>query len=933
VTWPAPFAGARIALHVRDRIAEADAARQTTTAREILRRLAAQPGLVLADEVGMGKTFVALAVAVSAMWADKGGRPVVVMVPPSVRSKWLTEWEVFREKCIADPADRDVSAETAHDALDLFRLLDDPRPTQRRIVFLTHGAFHRNLQDPWLKLAILRFALHHAKLGDHRDALLRFAPDILRVKAAHDDPALFRRLLRSDFAHWRSILAEHGDDRRHDPIPEALTRVLAHRRIDLTAIRERLFDLPLRASDQLEERLRAVRQSLNDVFQDTWRAMLGEARFRSPLLILDEAHHVKNPETKLASLFETEEAEDDARLLTGALAGRFERMLFLTATPFQLGHHELLEVIARFQGVDWRSLGDPDREAKFAARRVELRSALDEAQVAASDLDAKWGKLRAADLGDDDRDLLARVDAWWAHVRARAAVQPERIAQVIRSFERAQVALRRAESLLKPWVIRHLRPRVLASGIARRTRLPGTGIVTGRTDAADGLAIADGALLPFLLAARAQAIVGQLARVERDRTIHYRSTFAEGLASSYEAFLDTRGKREDTGDAPASAEPRDARLRHYLGRLRASLDDRAIGEHPKISAVADRVCELWAQGEKTVVFCHYRMTGRALVKHISRRLDAQLWAIAARRCDAPVSVLRKLARKWRADFADRGEARLRHVLQALVVQLVAAYPGAGSHDRERTADVVLRFVRSEAFLCRFVDLTAANRAAELERVLTAETGGQSLRARLEALIALLFGRLTWSERNEYLDELERLHPGPRYEAPDADETDGGRLVPSVRLATGQVPAPVRRRLLLGFNTPLLPEVLVASSVMAEGVDLHLNCRHIIHHDLDWNPSVIERRTGRVDRIGAKAEQVGRSIEVYLPYVGGTQDEKMYKVVMDRERWFQIVMGERYRTDELATEAAAQRVPLPLAIANELSFRLEVALPYKSRVED
>jgi superfamily II DNA/RNA helicase len=150
-----------------------------------------------------------------------------------------------------------------------------------------------------------------------------------------------------------------------------------------------------------------------------------------------------------------------------------------------------------------------------------------------------------------------------------------------------------------------------------------------------------------------------------------------------------------------------------------------------------------------------------------------------------------------------------------------------------------------------------------------------------------------------------------------------KLLPSVRLASGAVPREVRRRLLLGFNTPFLPEVLVASSVMAEGVDLHLNCRHIIHHDLDWNPSVIEQRTGRVDRIGAKAEQVGRSIEVCLPFVGGTQDEKMYRVVMDRERWFQVVMGEQFRTDEFSTEEAALRVPLPEAVTRELTLRLEV----------
>jgi hypothetical protein len=112
--------------------------------------------------------------------------------------------------------------------------------------------------------------------------------------------------------------------------------------------------------------------------------------------------------------------------------------------------------------------------------------------------------------------------------------------------------------------------------------------------------------------------------------------------------------------------------------------------------------------------------------------------------------------------------------------------------------------------------------------------------------------------------------------------------------------------------------------MAEGVDLHLNCRHMIHHDLAWNPSTIEQRTGRIDRIGAKAERVGKSIEVALPYVGGTQDEKMYRVVMDRERWFHVVMGEKYATDELSTERNAERVPLPELVGQELTMRLEVA---------
>jgi hypothetical protein len=78
----------------------------------------------------------------------------------------------------------------------------------------------------------------------------------------------------------------------------------------------------------------------------------------------------------------------------------------------------------------------------------------------------------------------------------------------------------------------------------------------------------------------------------------------------------------------------------------------------------------------------------------------------------------------------------------------------------------------------------------------------------------------------------------------------------------------------------------------------------------------------VDRIGAKAERVGLPIQVFLPYVAETQDEKMYRVVRDRERWFQVIMGERYQLDESNLEAIAQRVPLPEQAARELGFRLE-----------
>ena len=73
----------------------------------------------------------------------------------------------------------------------------------------------------------------------------------------------------------------------------------------------------------------------------------------------------------------------------------------------------------------------------------------------------------------------------------------------------------------------------------------------------------------------------------------------------------------------------------------------------------------------------------------------------------------------------------------------------------------------------------------------------------------------------------------------------------VALVKGGGDIETRERIFAGFNSPLLPEVLVCTSVGQEGIDLHRHCRQVIHYDLVWNPAVLEQRTGRVDRIGCK----------------------------------------------------------------------------------
>ncbi|MGH8501121.1 MAG: helicase-related protein [Gammaproteobacteria bacterium] len=816
---------------------------------------------------------------------------------------------------------------SANNALEFFRLLDNPIKDKPRVIFLKHGAFHVSNIDHWVRVALIKRAMRHMQLGERRAALPRFAAHLLRTKSSYNDPELYNQLLHHPTEQWRSIVNRFYVDRQDlhlpdDPIPQAVQKALEGE-LNLDGLRRCIKSLPVRSSASIENRLVKARRELNEALKRIWPQAFSRSKFRSPLLILDEAHHLKNPATRLASLFVEPEANEEGDLLAGALQGSFERMLFLTATPFQLGHHELLNVLGRFRGIAWNTLPDGSTE-KLPADLDRLRRALDGAQSTAVELDHKWRSLSWADLKYCDGRMMG-LDEWWSSLKASTSTRPQRVQAVKRAFDMTYEAMRDAEQQLRKWVIRHLRDRHLPNvDTVRRRRIIGQGIRPGKENESAGLAIAGESLLPFLLAARAQASVARGARVSNKG----RAVFAEGLASSYEAFLDTR---KSDGSAPGvdeqelepdGAEPLAIR---YLNKLTSNLPDHsAFAKHPKISALVERVVGLWAKGEKVVVFCHFRETGRALVRHLSGAIEERLWLDASRRLDMTVGEARKAVTAFGGRF-DQGEAMQRE-LEALIKEKLAK---TNLHDEHcsRVQDAVRRFIRTPLFAARYFDVSARSSPELLEAALhVPDLSGVSLGMKLDGFIRFIGDRCRPEEQRAYLEALNRVQPGLRGERPlDADDLTAGdtELLPNVRLANGGRKRETRERLMLSFNTPFFPEILVASSVLAEGVDLHLNCRYLIHYDLSWNPSTLEQRTGRIDRIGAKAETVLKPIETYLPYIAATQDEKQYRVVTDRERWFQVLMGEHYRTDEASTEEIAERVPLPESAAAELAFDLSV----------
>jgi superfamily II DNA or RNA helicase len=916
-----------INLHGPDRISAEDAARQMQSARAILHRLTDQPGVVLADEVGMGKTFVALAVAASVALSDRR-RPVVVMVPPSLKEKWPRDFGVFTEQCLTDELCARLTYASAETAVQFLKLLDNPQQTRPSLIFLTHGAMSRSLTDGWVRLAIIHRALYRRRDYRLRNALGWAAASLVEVASrVGSREALIPDLLSTDPRNWLEIMRRHNYEPEDGDEPVPATVVATLRNFDTEEVYEALSDyVPRNYTDSYEERLYEARPILRESLKGLWRKCLAHLQFKLPLLVLDEAHHLKNPHTQLAKLFSSPEAEADAEEISrGALGGVFERMLFLTATPFQLGHHELCSVLERFDGIAWKSkAAPPSGREEFKRRVADVRQKLDAAQESALTLDLGWGLLRDDDLIVDSK-TMARVEDWWQCLPT-ANIKTPQAERVLHSFERTRERMRAAEEALRPWVIRHLKPRYLPppySNVTRRVRLLGEGIVTDvASDSNGGLTINGAGTLPFLLAARATVSAPDS-----------RPLFAEGLASSYEAFRHTRQMTAVLDEDSLEAERplvTDA-SRWYLTQLDRALplsDPAASASHPKIAATVARVLAAWRQREKVLVFCHFIRTGQALRRVISHELKNAIFGEAANRLGYTRAKAEGELERLGKRFFDR-DSPARRSCDQLVAKRLVSYTELDAY-RDLLVEAVRRYLRTPSFLVRYfpIEKKVLNEASVEAAFATTDESGISLGGMLDNFFKFLARRCSESERRPLLLAIDRMKTGDitTLSSDEAQGDERAALLANVRLVNGATRSDTRQRLMLTFNSPFFPEVMIASSVMAEGVDLQRFCRYVIHHDLDWNPSTLEQRTGRIDRIGAKGETSGQPIRVYLPFIAETQDEKMYRVVMDRERWFSVVMGEEFKVDARNTEALSRRIPLPTAVASDLSFRLEVEEP-------
>lgn len=136
-----------------------------------------------------------------------------------------------------------------------------------------------------------------------------------------------------------------------------------------------------------------------------------------------------------------------------------------------------------------------------------------------------------------------------------------------------------------------------------------------------------------------------------------------------------------------------------------------------------------------------------------------------------------------------------------------------------------------------------------------------------------------------------------------------------------------------FRMPGFPYILVATDIVKEGEDLHTYCKDIFHYGIAWNPSDMEQRTGRIDRIGSfcykkmkdkESIHFDDKIHVFFPFLADTLEvNQVVKVFESMNKFietfydFATIPDRNHRAE---VDSLVERIPE--AIESRLSSKYD-----------
>ncbi len=139
-----------------------------------------------------------------------------------------------------------------------------------------------------------------------------------------------------------------------------------------------------------------------------------------------------------------------------------------------------------------------------------------------------------------------------------------------------------------------------------------------------------------------------------------------------------------------------------------------------------------------------------------------------------------------------------------------------------------------------------------------------------------------------------------------------------------------------FRMPGYPYVLVSTDIFREGEDLHTYCQNVYHYGIAWNPSDMEQRTGRIDRINSmsyrklnreKELKFDNKVQVFYPYlmqsVEVNQVARLLKNINQFIETFNTIEADRHFSSEVGVNEEITNQDIPQAIKHRLVSKYDI----------
>lgn len=169
------------------------------------------------------------------------------------------------------------------------------------------------------------------------------------------------------------------------------------------------------------------------------------------------------------------------------------------------------------------------------------------------------------------------------------------------------------------------------------------------------------------------------------------------------------------------------------------------------------------------------------------------------------------------------------------------------------------------------------------------------------------GERPWGAFDELAELADNFELILDVNAPDLSETAPEEAARAVsRLLRQQQPVggmsgQINRTLVGQFRMPGYPLVMITTDLLQEGEDLHTFCSSVLHYGISWMPSSMEQRTGRIDRVRSQTDRrlsrLQRDghgeewLQVYFPHLVDTVEVLQVERVLDRMDTFIRLMHQ------------------------------------------